>query len=397
MKRRSRNPQRDSPSRNGRALVRKPSSNAAAPQAEAEQSARDAGLRYVNDARPGIRRVRAGQAFRYLDENGKRIRNQETLRRIRALVIPPAWSDVWICPSANGHLQAAGRDARGRKQYRYHARWRQVRDESKYDRLLAFARALGPIRRHTERDLARAGLPCEKVLAAVVRLLETTLIRVGNDEYARTNNSFGLTTMRDRHAAVRGEHIRFHFPGKSGKVHEVDLDDRRLGRIVKQCRDLPGQELFQYLDEAGHVRDVGSQDVNDYLRTIAGQEFTAKDFRTWAGTVLAARALQEFASFDTKVQAKRNIVRTIEEVAKRLGNTTSVCRKCYVHPAVIEAYLDGTLLQTLSQKVEKELRQSLSRLSAEEAAVLAFLQARLKRDKEREKAMARGKVKKSDV
>jgi DNA topoisomerase-1 len=344
------------------------------------ESARAAGLRYVSDAMPGIRRLRAGKGFRYVTPDGKPVRDEAELGRIRALVIPPAWTDVWICPLPNGHVQATGRDARGRKQHRYHPRWREVRDSTKYDRLIAFGQALPRIRRRVGRDMAQPGLPRVKVLATVVRLLETTLIRVGNEEYARQNGSFGLTTMRDRHVEVNGKSLRFTFRGKSGIEHTVDLHDRRLARIVEQCQDVPGQELFQYLGDDGQRRTIDSADVNEYLRGITGADFTAKDFRTWAGTVLAARALQEFAAFDSQAQAKRNILRAIETVAKRLGNTRAVCRQCYVHPAVFDAYLDGTLLQTLSQRVEKELVRSLSRLRPEEAAVLAFLQERLKRE-----------------
>ena len=352
------------------------------PDADPAAAAQAARLRYVRDDRPGIRRVRAGRGFRYVGPDGKPVGDAETLGRIRSLVIPPAWTDVWICPAANGHIQATGHDARGRKQYRYHPRWRAVRDETKYDRLIAFGQALPRLRGRIERDLKRPGLPRAKILATVVRLLETTLIRVGNEEYARQNHSFGLTTMRDRHAAVNGTTVRFHFRGKSGIVHEVDLHDRRLARIVQRSQDLPGDELFQYVDEAGRQHTIDSADVNDYLRQVAGAEFTAKDFRTWAGTVLAARALQEIEAFDSRAQARRNIVRAIETVAKRLGNTTAVCRKCYVHPAVLDAYLDGSLLETLSQRVEKELVRSLRRLRPEEAAVLAFLQERLKREAE---------------
>jgi DNA topoisomerase-1 len=313
--------------------------------------------------------------------NGKLIRDPKTLARVRSLVIPPAWTDVWICPLDNGHIQATGRDAKGRKQYRYHPRWRTVSDEDKYGRLLAFGSALPAIRKRIDADLARPGLPREKVLAAVVRLLETTLIRVGNDEYARVNGSFGLTTMRDRHVEVapaKGS-IRFTFRGKSGIRHTIDLRDGRLARIVKRCRDLPGQELFQYLDETGDVQDVASDDVNDYLRSVAGEEFTAKDFRTWAGTVLAAMALKEFEAFATKSQAKKNLVRAIERVSARLGNTPTVCRKCYVHPEVIFAYLDGSLLATLKQVAEQEIAESLEDLRPEEAAVLGLLQQRLTR------------------
>src|SRR5438105_6010674 len=343
-------------------------------------SARAARLHYSTDTKPGIRRVKSGKGFRFLRPNGKPVTARTDLERIRALVIPPAWTDVWISPDPLGHLQATGHDARGRKQYRYHERWRAVRDETKYDRLIAFGQALPRLRGRIERDLKRPGLPRAKILATVVRLLETTLIRVGNEEYARQNHSFGLTTMRDRHAAVNGTTVRFHFRGKSGIVHEVDLHDRRLARIVQRSQDLPGDELFQYVDEAGRQHTIDSADVNDYLRQVAGAEFTAKDFRTWAGTVLAARALQEIEAFDSRAQARRNIVRAIETVAKRLGNTTAVCRKCYVHPAVLDAYLDGSLLETLSQRVEKELVRSLRRLRPEEAAVLAFLQERLKRE-----------------
>jgi DNA topoisomerase-1 len=343
-------------------------------------SAKAARLHYVNDHDPGIRRVRAGKGFRYVRPDRRPVRDRGDLRRIKALAIPPAWTDVWICPDPDGHIQATGKDDRGRKQYRYHPRWRQVRDEAKYERTIAFGLALPGIRKRTEKDLARPGLPREKVLAAVVRLLETTLIRVGNEEYARENGSFGLTTMRDRHARIEGGTVAFSFRGKSGVRHTVELNDRRLAHIVKRCQDVPGQELFQYVDENGEHHTIDSADVSDYLRRVAGQEFTAKDFRTWAGTVLAARALQEFAAFDTKAEAKRNVVEAIERVAKRLGNTKTICRKCYVHPAVIEAYLDGSLAQGLSRRVEEELTESLSELPPEEAAVLAFLQERLKRE-----------------
>ena len=343
-------------------------------------SAKAAGLRHVTDATPGLTRRPKGKAFAYLGVDGKPIRDPADLARIKALAIPPAWTAVWICPKADGHLQATGRDDRGRKQYRYHPRWREVRDESKYDRMMAFAGALPAIRRRTDADLARPGLPLEKVLAAVVRLLETTLIRVGNEAYARSNKSFGLTTMRDRHVRVGKKDVRFEFRGKSGVKHEIDLADPRLAKIVGRCRDLPGQELFQYLDEDGHPRAIDSAEVNAYLREAAGREFTAKDFRTWAGTVLASLALREFEAFDSEAQAKKNVVRAIEHVAERLGNTPSVCRKCYVHPEVIEAYLDGSMLQTLRQRAEDEIRDGLSNLRPEEAAVVALLQQRLKVD-----------------
>jgi DNA topoisomerase I len=360
-------------------LMRKPARQPRPPATtpvEPEAAARTAGLRYTVDARPGISRKKRGVAFRYIDSRGRLVRDESTLARIKTLAIPPAWTDVWICPLANGHLQATGRDQRGRKQYRYHARWRSVRDESKYARLIAFATALPSIRRRTARDLSHSGLSREKVLATVVRLLETTLIRVGNVEYARSNRSFGLTTMRDNHVTVMKATVRFQFRGKSGVRHEIDIEDARLAMIVARCRDLPGQELFQYVDPSGAVCDVGSGDVNEYLRSIAGEEFTAKDFRTWAGTVLAALALQEFESFDTKTQARRNVVRAIESVASRLGNTPSVCRKCYVHPAILEAYLDGSMVETLRQRAEEEMAD-VRHLKPEEAAVLALLQRRL--------------------
>ena len=316
----------------------------------------------------------------YFGTNGETIKDADILGRIKSLAIPPAWRDVWICPIAHGHLQATGIDAKGRKQYRYHPRWRAVRDETKYDRMRLFGRALPGIRARVERDLARSGLPREKILATIVRLLETTLIRVGNEEYARQNASFGLTTMQDRHVDVSGATLTFEFRGKSGISHTIDLTDRRLAKIVKRSQDLPGYELFQYLDEQGTRRSVDSADVNAYLKDISGEEFTAKDFRTWAGTVLAARALQEFQTFDSQAQAKRNVVQAIEAVAKRLGNTKAVCRKCYVHPRVIDLYMDGSLLQTLKRRVKKELSQSLHGLPPEEAAVLALLQQRLGRE-----------------
>jgi DNA topoisomerase I len=344
------------------------------------ESARDARLRYVSDSRPGIRRKRAGKGFSYIGLDGAPIRDDETLRRIKSLAIPPAWEQVWICAQANGHLQATGRDAKGRKQYRYHPRWRATRDETKYAHMIAFGRALPSIRERVERDLSLPGLPREKVLATVVRLLETTLIRVGNEEYAKSNQSYGLTTMRDRHVQIEGTRLRFAFRGKSGVRHNLDLHDRRLAQIVRRCRDLPGYELFQYIDDAGQHQTIDSADVNDYLRAISGEDFTAKDFRTWAGTVLAALALQEFESFDSQSQAKKNVVSAIQNVAERLGNTPSVCRKCYVHPAIIDAYLEGETLDALRQRTEQELTGDLANLAPEEAAVLVLLQQRLARE-----------------
>jgi len=337
-------------------------------------------LCYVSDDQPGIRRIQVGKGTRYVLPGGRPLRDKATLSRIRSLVIPPAWTDVWICSLANGHLQATGLDARGRKQYRYHPRWRTVRDETKYDKMIAFGQTLSRIRKRTDRDLKRPGLPREKVLATVIRLLETTLIRVGKEEYARTDGTIGLTTMHNKHAKVEGATVHFEFKGKSGVRHAIDLHDRRLARIVRHCQEIPGQDLFQYLDELGQRHAISSTDVNDYLHEIAGSAFTAKDFRTWAGTVFAAQGLQEMEAFDSDAQAKRNIVRAIENVAKRLGNTTAVCRKCYIHPAVLEAYVDGTLIDTLRQRVETTLKESLHSLQPEEAAVLAFLQARVRRE-----------------
>ncbi len=340
-------------------------------------TAREAGLRYVNDHIAGIRRKRAGRSFSYLDKAGKKVTDPKTLERIRKLAIPPAWKDVWICAAANGHLQATGIDARGRKQYRYHAEWRAIRDETKYNRMVAFGRALPAIRDRVRRDLARDGLPREKILATIVRLLETTLIRIGNREYARQNASFGLTTLRNKHIAVEGSTVHFEFRAKSGKMRTLELKDRKLAGIVKRCRELPGYELFQYIDRDGERHSVDSDDVNAYLKETTGADFTAKDFRTWAGTVLAALALQEFEAFDSEAAAKRNITRAIEQVAGRLGNTVSICRKCYVHPEVFDAYLDGTLAAGLKDDIDARLIDEISDLTPEEVAVLAFLQRRL--------------------
>jgi DNA topoisomerase I len=355
---------------------------AIAATAEAIASAKAAGLRYTTDSKPGIRRQRRGRNFTYTDADGKAIRAASELARIKALVIPPAWTGVWICPDARGHLQATGRDARGRKQYRYHAKWRKVRDETKYHRMIGFAQALPSVRRRTNEDMRRQGLPREKVLATVVQLLEKTLIRVGNDEYARSNRSYGLTTMRDTHVEFKGERVRFSFRGKSGVEHEIDLNDRRLARIVKQCRDLPGYELFQYYDENGERQTVGSEEVNAYLKEVTGQDLTSKDFRTWAGTVLAAELLREFAVYSSATQAKKNIVAVVEQVAKKLGNTKAVCRKCYIHPAIFDAYLDGSMLETIAQRARK-VSQAVDRLTGMERSVLSLLQRRLPTAKRR--------------
>jgi DNA topoisomerase I len=343
------------------------------------ESAKAAGLRYVDEARtPGIRRIGSKRRVRYVGPNGATIANPAELQRIRSLAIPPAWTDVWICPDPRGHLQATGRDARGRKQYRYHPRWREVRDEVKYGKMIAFAEALPRIRRRVEMDLRKPGLPREKVLAAAVQLLEKTLIRIGNEEYARDNGSVGLTTMRDQHAKIHGPTVRFEFRGKSGIAHAVDLHDRRLARIVKACRDLPGYELFQYIDADRKRQTIDSADVNAYLREIGGEDFTAKDFRTWAGTVLAAQALAAVASFRSATDAKRNVVKAIESVARRLGNTASVCRKCYIHPAILDAYMDGATIDTIKARAAT-LARSRAALSREESAVVRMLERRLRK------------------
>lgn len=306
-------------------------------------AARAAGLRYTTDLEPGITRRRAGKGFAYRGPDGEPVRDAATLARIKALAIPPAWTEVWICGRADGHLQATGRDARGRKQYRYHPRWREVRDETKYGRMREFGRALPAIRARVDADLSLPGLRREKVLAVVVYLLERTLIRVGNEEYARSNASYGLTTLRDEHVEFAGSAMTFSFRGKSGKEHEVGVRDGRLARIVRRCRDLPGQQLFQFVDDDGVTHAIGSADVNDYLRRISGRDFTAKDFRTWYGTVLAAHQLLHAEPAETERERKERVVRAIETVAERLGNTPAVCRRCYVHPVVLEAYDDGRL------------------------------------------------------
>jgi DNA topoisomerase I len=334
-------------------------------------TATEAGLHYVNDDSPGYRRVGYGKPFKYLDTQGKRILDEQRLVRIKRLAIPPAWNDVWICPSPNGHIQATGRDARGRKQYRYHDRWRELRDENKFERLADFAKALPKIRRRVAKDLKLHGVPREKVIATIIRLLERTFIRIGNEEYARENKSFGLTTVRDRHVTVRGARLRFRFRGKSGRQHEVDVTDRRIAKIVSKCQDLPGQNLFQSIND-GEVRDVTSQDVNDYLREISGENFTAKDFRTWAGTLFAAIALNLQEKFESQKQAKANIKTAICAVAELLGNTPAICRKCYVHPAIFEAYLSGRQIAGLADTMKTPEHIDLR---AVERAVLKFLRA----------------------
>ncbi len=354
-----------------------PSALAPVPNSDPTAAARSAGLRYVTDGMRGIARRSEGEHLVYLDAHGRPVTDEATLARIKSLVIPPAWTDVWICPLGNGHLQATGRDARRRKQYRYHPRWRSVRDEVKYERMLNFGKALPQIRRTVDAALSLPGLPREKVLATIVHLLEVTMMRIGNEEYARTNKSFGLTTLRSRHVKVAGREVEFRFRGKSGVFHTIRLEDRRLARIIARTRELPGQDLFQYVDDDGNQHTVGSADVNDYLRAITGEEYSAKDFRTWSGTVLAALALHEFEKFDSEAQARKNIVRAIESVAEKLGNTPNICRKCYIHPAVIDAYLDGTIIEALRERAARELAEDLHDLSPEEAAVLALLNERL--------------------
>lgn len=333
--------------------------------------AEKAGLEYVNDGEPGIRRQRRGTGFTYLDSSGKTVRDPYALARIRSLAIPPAWTDVWICASENGHLQATGRDAKGRKQYRYHVDFTAIRDSAKYERLVEFAKALPALRAAVAKQMALSGLPREKVLATIVHLLDSTLIRVGNDSYARDNASYGITTLRNSHVKVAGGELRFQFKGKSGKSWRVTVRNRRVAKIIRSCQDLPGQHLFQYLDEAGDAFRITSTDVNEYLRMLTGRDVTAKDFRTWAGTVLAANLLQEIGRADSATAAKRQIHAALQQVAARLGNTVAICRKCYVHPSVLEAYAAGELnLRRLAQKD--------GALRPEERAALRFLQRRLK-------------------
>ena len=347
------------------------------PVRDPKLAARAAGLRHVSDRAPGITRRRRAKTWLYFTPEGARIKDPDEIARINKLAIPPAYTDVWICPNPRGHLQAVGRDARGRKQYRYHAQWRAVRDEAKYGKMLIFGRVLPAIRAQVNADLSAPGLPKRKVVAAIVALLEKTMMRVGNEEYAQQNKSFGLTTLRSRHARVRGSRVLFDFRGKHGIKHEIDLSDRRLAAIVGRCRDLPGQDLFQYLDEDGERSNATSDDVNEYLREASGEDITAKDFRTWAATNLAASALREFEAFDTAAKAKTNLVRAVEEVARRLGNTPAICRKCYIHPAVFDGYLDGSLLEGLKARADDVLEDKPPGLTPEEVAITAYLSRRL--------------------
>ncbi len=360
-----------------RRTAKKKPAEAEVPADPAQDAAEEAGLRYVSDDGPGYTRELKGKTFQFFDTEGKSIRDETRVLRLRRLAIPPAYTDVWICPSPNGHLQATGRDDRGRKQYRYHERWRLVRDEDKYDRMVNFGDALPKIRRRVAEDLKLPGLPRNKVLATVVQLLESTFIRVGNEEYAKDNKSFGLTTMRNRHVEIKGAKLRFRFRGKSGVEHDVDVEDRRIARTLRQLQDLPGQELFQYLDEEEKRENITSQDVNDYLREITGENFTAKDFRTWAGTVLAALALSVQERGETKKALQGNIKDAVTAVSKILGNTPAICRKCYVHPVVFASYLDGGLSEDLKTKTEESLEDKLADLRSEERFVLKFLRLRL--------------------
>lgn len=341
-----------------------------------EDAAISAGLTYVNDDMPGITRQRSGKGFSYKGPDGRTITDKAERKRLASLAIPPAYVDVWICPDPRGHIQATGRDAKGRKQYRYHPDFRELRDSSKYDRMLDFARGLPQLRAQVDADMSRRGLPVEKVLATIVFLLENTMIRVGNTRYARENKSHGLTTLRMRHVTLDGNQVRFKFKGKSGKEWNLGLRDRRVARVIRAVQEIPGQHLFQYVDDDGTRRQVTSTEVNDYLRQITGRQVTAKDFRTWTGTVLAALALAEYEKADSEAAAKRNVRDAIESVAARLGNTPTICRQCYVHPQIIDAYLADELRLELADTIDDTLTQT--DLRPEETQVLRFLKKRLK-------------------
>jgi DNA topoisomerase-1 len=340
----------------------------------AREAARQASLAYVNDAEPGIRRRRSGTGFFYIEPGGKKLADHETITRIKALGIPPAWTDVWISPDPDGHIQATGRDLRGRKQYRYHARWSECRDEVKYSSLAEFARALPKLREKIDADLRLRGLPRERVVASIVWLLDNTMIRVGNAVYARDNKSFGLTTLRSRHVEVEGAKLRFAFKGKSGKEWKLKLVDRRMARIIRTVQELPGQHLFQYLDETGERRVVKSHDVNNYIREAIGSDFSSKHFRTWGGTVRALSLFAQIPLPDTKAAASRAMNIIVDEVARHLGNTRAVCRKCYVHPLVMESWVQGRLAEELVEA--RRLRRKRRGLDDEEAEVLRWLEAK---------------------
>jgi DNA topoisomerase-1 len=337
---------------------------------EAAEAAR---LTYITDDELTIQRKRSGKGFTYVGANGKAIHDAATLERIKALGIPPAWTDVRISPMANGHIQAVGRDAKGRKQYRYHARWRERRSENNFNRMIAFGEALPKIREQVAHDIALPGLPREKVLALVVRLLESTLIRIGNPEYAKSNGSYGLTTMHDRHVKISGLTVQFEFRGKSGKDHTISVADRKLARLVKRCKDIPGYELFQYVDDDGQRRSINSADVNVYLRETTEQDFTAKDFRTWGGTVLAIQSFRALGFCDEEAQAKKIVTQVIKQVAEKLGNTPTICRKYYLHPAMIAAYLDSSLFKALERRNGKRIDVPQFGLNDEEQVAMEIL------------------------
>jgi len=341
-----------------------------------QEAAEIAGLRYISDDQPGVRRQKRGKGFTYALPNGERLTCPDTLARIRKLAIPPAYTQVWICPKPDGHIQATGRDAKGRKQYRYHTLFREIRDGTKFDHMLEFARALPEIRTQVDSHLALRGLPREKVLATIVHLLESTLIRVGNAHYAKQNKSFGLTTLQNRHVAITGDQLRFQFKGKSGKQWRLHIRDRRIARIVRAIQELPGQQLFQYADEEGILREISSGDINDYLRAISGTDITAKDFRTWTGTVSAAIILTGFESAESKNEAERNLRSAIEAVSAQLGNTPTICRKSYIHPDIVGCYLDRTLTAETLKAALGRSRRGKGMLSVEEQRVLHFLEKR---------------------
>lgn len=344
------------------------------PPPDVEEPLCEAGLRYVTDAKPGITRRRVGKAFGYVSAAGDQIRDSATLTRIRSLAIPPAWRDVWICPLANGHLQATGRDQRGRKQYRYHPRWNEVRSQNKYDRVIEFGEALPLVRRTIARHLRLPGLPREKVLAAVVRIMDDTLIRIGCEEYARDNQSYGLATLRRRHVKLKPGEARFEFRGKSGQDHKVAINDPRLLQIIRRCHELPGHELFKYVTDDGVVQDVGSSDINDYIRTVSTREFTAKDFRTWGGTIYAARFLAGLGCGQGESERKRNIAEAVKAAASELRNRPATCRKHYIHPAILFHYEAGSLLDRLNiNRAGEQRAQRGAALTRDERSVLAFL------------------------
>lgn len=345
---------------------------------EYEGSAAAAGLRYVTDAMPGIRRKRTGRGFTYIGPDGEVMRARESLKRFASLVIPPAWTDVWICPREDGHLQVTARDGRGRKQYRYHPHFRQHRDGTKFERMFELSDVLWKVRERVESDIAKPGLARDKIMATVVWLLETTLIRIGSDEYRKANKSFGLTTLRRRHVAVIGHEMRFEFRGKSGIQHAVSVTDKRIARIIQRCQELRGEELFKYEDDEGKRQVVEAEDVNEYLQNVTGRDITAKDFRTWAGTMLVADALRSMGPAKTKREAEKNIIAAVDHTAKRLGNTRSVCRKYYIHPVLIEAYLEGSVLPPMPDRKWSKRKSTGPTLRQHEMDVLAFIKARLK-------------------